>query len=55
MDETFSEKGQKSLEGGDLIPWSSHIEHDVANEVIVEGESRLKNGYSNYYQELKIS
>ena len=66
MDETFNEsqttimvtidkrsKGQKSREAGDLIPWSSHIEHDVANEVIVEGESCLENEYWNYYQGTK--
>ena len=46
-------KGQKSQEAGDLIPWSSHIEHDVADEIIVEGESCLNNGYSNYYQGAK--
>ena len=42
-------KGQKSQEAGDLIPWSSHIKHDVADEIIVEGESCLNNGNYNYY------
>ena len=46
-------KGQKSQKAGDLIPWSSHIKHDVADEIIVEGESCLNNGYSNYYQGAK--
>ena len=61
MDETFNESQTtimvtidiRSQEAGDLIPWSSHIEHDVANEVIVEGESCLENGYWNYYQGTK--
>ena len=26
---------------GDLVPWCPHIEHDVANEVVVEGKRCL--------------
>ena len=44
----FSKKEEVNLEeeedesdGDDLIPWGPHIEHDVANEVVVEGKSCL--------------
>ena len=40
-EEVNIEKEKEECDDDDLIPWGPHIEHDVADEVVVEGKSCL--------------